>query len=95
MFSNVVILVILVSLSMLGIDVHAVMFVGILLLLVMFECMFVATFMGMTKPWFGGGGWYIASAFTGRLFHHREHDSCHVFLMFVLCIQSSLLHLHH
>ena len=52
MFSNVVILVILVSLSMLGIDVHAVMFVGILLLLVMFECMFVATFMGMTKPWF-------------------------------------------
>ena len=84
---------ILVSLSVLGIGVHAVMFVGILLFVVMFECMFVVTFMGMTRQWFGGVG--MTSTFTGRLVHHRKHYSHHVFLMFALCLESSLLHLHH
>ena len=85
MFSNIVI-VNMVALSVSAIDVLAVMFVGILLLLVMFVRMFVTTFTGMTKPWFGGM-WDNASSFAGR-HHYCEHHSHHVFLMFTLCLVS-------
>ena len=84
MFSNIVI-VNMVALSVPGIDVLAVMFVGILLLLVVFVRMFVTTFTGMTKPWFGG--MWDHHLLAGCV-HHCEHHSHHVFLMFTLCLVS-------